>query len=73
MQTEMVQQINLTYEAIRKLGLSVLMLDGFEADDIIGTLARRAEDEGHKRVDYFIGQRFSATRERQCGASRLDV
>lgn len=46
MQTEMVQQIDLTYEAIRKLGLSVLMRDGFEADDIIGTLARRAEDEG---------------------------
>ncbi|MYC24606.1 MAG: DNA polymerase I [Gammaproteobacteria bacterium] len=48
MQDEMVQQIDLTYEAIRKLGLSVLMQDGFEADDIIGTLARRAEDSGHK-------------------------
>jgi len=46
MQDEMVQQIDLTYEAIRKLGLSVLMRDGFEADDIIGTLARRAEDGG---------------------------
>ncbi|MXZ55385.1 MAG: DNA polymerase I [Gammaproteobacteria bacterium] len=48
MQDEMVQQIDLTYEAIRKLGLSVLMLDGFEADDIIGTLARRAEHSGQK-------------------------
>lgn len=48
MQEEMVQQIDLTYEAIRKLGLSVLMLDGFEADDIIGTLARRAEDDGQQ-------------------------
>ena len=48
MQDEMVQQIDLTYEAIRKLGLSVLMQDGFEADDIIGTLARRAEDSGQK-------------------------
>ena len=47
-QDEMVQQIDLTYEAIRKLGLSVLMLDGFEADDIIGTLARRAEHRGQK-------------------------
>ena len=46
MQVEMVQQIDLTYEAIRKLGLSVLMQDGFEADDIIGTLARRAEQHG---------------------------
>ena len=48
MQQEMVQQIDLTYEAIRKLGLSVLMLDGFEADDIIGTLARRAEHSGQR-------------------------
>ncbi len=48
MQQEMVQQIDLTYEAIRKLGLSVLMLDGFEADDIIGTLARRAEHGGQR-------------------------
>lgn len=48
MQEEMVQQIDLTYEAINKLGLSVLMLDGFEADDIIGTLARRAEENGRK-------------------------
>ena len=48
MQEEMVRQIDLTYEAIRKLGLSVLMLDGFEADDIIGTLARRAEISDQK-------------------------
>ena len=48
MQEEMVQQIDLTYEAIRKLGLWVLMQDGFEADDIIGTLARRAEQNGQK-------------------------
>ncbi|MYD46648.1 MAG: DNA polymerase I [Gammaproteobacteria bacterium] len=48
MQDEMVQQIDLTYEAIRKLGLSVLMLDGFEADDIIGTLARLAEEKDQK-------------------------
>lgn len=48
MQEEMVQQIDLTYEAIRKLGLSVLMRDGFEADDIIGTLARRAETNERK-------------------------
>lgn len=48
MQEEMVRQIDLTYDAIRKLGLSVLMKDGFEADDIIGTLARRAEQNNHK-------------------------
>ena len=48
MQEEMVRQIDLTYEAIRKLGLSVLWLDGFEADDIIGTLARRAEHSGQE-------------------------
>lgn len=48
MQEEMVRQIDLTYQAIRKLGLSVLMQDGFEADDIIGTLARRAETSERK-------------------------
>ena len=46
MQEEMVQQLDLTYAVIRKLGLSVLMQDGYEADDIIGTLAHRAEESG---------------------------
>jgi len=33
-------------ELIRAFNIPLLLADGFEADDIIGTLARRAEDEG---------------------------
>ncbi len=31
-------------------GIPVLLVDGFEADDIIGTLARRAEEHGFEQV-----------------------
>ncbi|MAG55807.1 MAG: DNA polymerase I [Planctomycetes bacterium] len=40
---ELVEQLPYIKDAARVLGVPVLELDGFEADDIIGTLARRAE------------------------------
>ena len=33
-------------EAVQALGLPLLRIEGVEADDVIGTLARRAADEG---------------------------
>jgi len=37
-------------EAVQALGLPLLRIEGVEADDVIGTLARRAADEGLKVV-----------------------
>jgi DNA polymerase-1 len=40
------QQIEPIHELVRKLGLPLIQVDGVEADDVIGTLAVRAESAG---------------------------
>ncbi len=40
------EQIAPTHEIIRAMGLPLLVVDGVEADDVIGTLARRAAARG---------------------------
>ena len=44
------QQIAPIHEVVRLLGWPVLEVPGIEADDAIGTLARRAADTGHRVV-----------------------
>jgi len=46
----LVQQIEPIHEVVRLLGWPVLMVPGIEADDAIGTLARKAAASGHKVV-----------------------
>lgn len=46
MPKELMQQIEPIHEAIRALGLPLIMVEGVEADDVIGTLAKHAEVEG---------------------------
>ncbi|MDP2027855.1 DNA polymerase I [Sulfuriferula sp.] len=46
MPTDLAQQIEPLHQAIRALGWPLLMVDGVEADDVIGTLAKMAEAEG---------------------------
>ncbi len=43
-------QIEPLHACIRALGLPLLCVDGVEADDVIGTLARRYADSGHEVV-----------------------
>ena len=43
MPEELAQQIEATHKMIQALGFPLLMKDGFEADDLIGTLAKQAE------------------------------
>ena len=43
-------QIEPLFEAIRALGLPLLQIEGVEADDVIGTLAREAEGENLRCV-----------------------
>ena len=46
MPSDLAQQIEPLHQAIRALGWPLLMVDGVEADDVIGTLAKMAEAEG---------------------------
>ena len=48
MPDELSQQIPYLHALIRALGIPLHMLPGAEADDIIGTLAKRAEAEGYQ-------------------------
>lgn len=44
--TDLMLQVPLVKEACRRLGLATWEVDGFEADDVIGTLARRCVEQG---------------------------
>jgi DNA polymerase-1 len=46
MPDELRQQIEPTLEIIRAMGLPLLVVDGVEADDVIGTLTRQATEQG---------------------------
>ncbi len=46
MPEELAAQLPYAKECMRDMGFSVLEVEGFEADDILGTLATRAESEG---------------------------
>ena len=50
MPDDLVRQIEPLHEAIRALGWPVLAIEGVEADDVIGTLARDAERQGMRCV-----------------------
>ncbi|NHB59558.1 DNA polymerase I [Acinetobacter sp. 194] len=48
MPEDLAEQIPYLHNLIRALGIPLHVLPGAEADDIIGTLAKRAEKEGHQ-------------------------
>ncbi|MCK8515228.1 DNA polymerase I [Methylonatrum kenyense] len=50
MPDELRQQVEPLYNVIRSMGLPLIVEDGVEADDVIGTLARQASDEGQAVV-----------------------
>jgi DNA polymerase-1 len=50
MPDELAAQITPLHEVVRALGFPLLLEPGVEADDVIGTLARRAEAEGYRVV-----------------------
>jgi len=45
MPNELIQQIQPIHDIIHAMGLPLIMIEGVEADDVIGTLAKRATDE----------------------------
>ncbi len=50
MPDDLVRQIEPIHEAVRALGWPILMVDGIEADDVIGTLAVEAAKQGMQTV-----------------------
>ncbi len=50
MPDDLVQQIGPLHDSIRAMGWPLLMIDGVEADDVIGTLARQAEAQGVQTI-----------------------
>jgi DNA polymerase-1 len=50
MPDDLVQQIEPLHTAIRAMGWPLLMVEGVEADDVIGTLARDAQERGMRTV-----------------------
>jgi DNA polymerase I len=50
MPEDLSRQIPAIHEAVRALGWPVVMIDGIEADDVIGTLACIAQEHGVKTV-----------------------
>lgn len=53
---ELVMQFPLAREMIEKMGFKWFEIVGYEADDIVGTLAKEASDKGYK-VDIFSSDR----------------
>ncbi len=50
MPEELVAQIEPIHEIVRALGIPLLQVEGVEADDVIGTLAERARNDGFEVV-----------------------
>ena len=50
MPEDLVRQIEPIHEAVRAMGWPILMVDGVEADDVIGTLAVQAVEHGMQTV-----------------------
>ncbi|MBP9914741.1 MAG: DNA polymerase I [Thiobacillaceae bacterium] len=50
MPEDLAKQIPPLHEAVRALGWPLLMVDGVEADDVIGTLTRQAEEAGMEAI-----------------------
>lgn len=48
MPEELREQLPLMKEVLKAMGISIIEKAGFEADDILGTLARQGEKEGYK-------------------------
>lgn len=46
MQEELRQQVPVIQELLKAMGVPLMMLEGYEADDLLGTAAKRAEADG---------------------------
>ena len=52
MPSELVEQVPLMREMLTAMGVKTVSMGGYEADDLLGTLARRSEAQGMDAVSY---------------------
>ena len=52
MAEELRQQVPLMKEMLRAMGVTVIEKEGLEADDLLGTIAKRSEAAGYEAVSY---------------------
>ena len=50
MPEELKEQVPLLQELLRKMNMPLLMMEGFEADDILGTIAKQMQEQGKEVV-----------------------
>lgn len=50
MQEELRQQVPVMKEMLEAMGVPLMMLEGYEADDLLGTVAKKAEADGLEAV-----------------------
>ena len=65
-------QIAPLHDLVRAHGWPLLMIEGVEADDVIGTLARQAKRSRHRHADLDVGQGSRATRRARHHAGQHD-
>ncbi len=58
MPDDLAEQINWVHQACEALGVPIVTAEGYEADDVIGTLARRAASEGFEVAIVSIDKDF---------------
>ena len=58
MPDDLVEQINWVHEACEALGVPIITKPGYEADDVIGTMAARAAEAGHQVAIVSIDKDF---------------
>ncbi len=56
---DLIKQFPVAKEICRAMGIHVLELEGYEADDILGTLSKMAEDDGDVEAYVLTGDRDS--------------
>ncbi len=47
MPEELAQQMPIIKDVLRDMNITIIEKEGYEADDILGTISKKAEDEGH--------------------------
>ena len=57
MDIELVGQIDRVHELVRAFNIPIIEMDGFEADDVIGTLAKQAEEKSNLEVLIVTGDK----------------
>lgn len=57
MDIELASQIDRVHELVRTFNIPIIELDGFEADDVIGTLAKQAEEKSNLEVLIVTGDK----------------